>query len=100
MAYVKEIHNYDSLTIPALGINCAVLGFLYGFGKTKVTMAINVARLLVFRLPTLLILLFFFPELGVSCAGLAMGISNIGIAVMGTVCLIYYLVKLKRTGNI
>ena len=100
MAYVKEIHNYDSLTIPALGINCAVLGFLYGFGKTKVTMVINVARLLVFRLPTLLILLYFFPELGVSCAGLAMGISNIGIALMGIVCLIYYLIKIKKTGNI
>ena len=96
MAYVKEIHDYDSLTIPALAINCAVLGVLYGFGRTKTTMVMNIARLFVFRIPTLLILLYFFPELGVSCAGISMGISNIGIAVMGIVCLIVFLIKLKK----
>ena len=30
---IKEIFYYDCLTIPALAINCAVLGVLYGYGS-------------------------------------------------------------------
>lgn len=99
MYYVKEIHQYDSLSIPSLAVCSAVLGVLYGFGKTKTTMAINICRLFLFRLPILLILLFFFPELGVSCAGISMGLSNIGIAIMSITCLIVFLVKLKKQSN-
>ena len=53
MNYVRMIHNYDSWSIPSLAINSAVLGLLYGFGKTKITMAINIARAFVFRIPIL-----------------------------------------------
>lgn len=98
MNYVKMIHNYDSWSIPALAINSAVLGLLYGFGKTRMAMTINIARAFVFRIPILLILLYCFPELGVECAGLSMGISNICIAVMSIVCLLIFLVQLKKKG--
>ena len=57
MGYIKLIHDYDALSIPSLAICAAVLGVLYGFGKTKTTAFINVARAFIFRIPTLLICL-------------------------------------------
>ncbi len=98
MNYVRMIHNYDSWSIPSLAINSAVLGLLYGFGKTKITMAINIARAFVFRIPILLILLYCFPELGVECAGLSMGISNVCIALMSIVCLVVFLFQIRKKG--
>lgn len=98
MGYVRQIHRYDSLSIPSLAINAAVLGVLYGFGKTKLAAFINIARAFVFRIPILVILLFCFPELGVDCAGLSMGISNICIATMSVICLIVFLIQIKKNG--
>ena len=98
MKYVKMIHNYDSWSIPSLAINAGVLGVLYGFGKTKLTMIINIARAFVFRIPILVLLLYCFPQLGVECAGLSMGISNICIALMSIICLVIFLIQIKRKG--
>ena len=96
MKYIKLIHDYDALSIPSLAICAAVLGVLYGFGKTKTTAFINVARAFIFRIPTLIICLFFFPHLGVKAAGISMAISNIGIAIMSIVFLVIFMVKLKK----
>ncbi len=96
--YVKEINNYDSWSIPSLAINGAVLGVLYGFGKTKLTMIINISRAFVFRIPILLILLYCFPQLGVECAGLSMGISNICIALMSLIVFAIFLIQIKKKG--
>lgn len=96
--YIRLIHNYDSWSIPSLAINGAVLGVLYGFGKTKLAMCINIARAFVFRIPILLLLLFCFPELGVECAGLSMGISNICIALMSIISLVVFLLQIKKKG--
>ncbi len=96
--YIRLIHNYDSWSIPSLAINGAVLGVLYGFGKTKLAMFINIARAFVFRIPILLLLLFCFPQLGVECAGLSMGISNICIALMSIISLVVFLIQIKKKG--
>ena len=98
MGYVRQIHRYDSLSVPSLAINAAVLGVLYGLGKTKLAAFINIARAFIFRIPVLVILLFCFPELGVDCAGLSMGISNICIATMSVICLIVFLIQIKKNG--
>lgn len=98
MKYVKMIHNYDSWSIPSLAINAGVLGVLYGFGKTKLTMIINIARAFVFRIPILIILLYCYPQLGVECAGLSMGISNICIAIMSIICLVIFLIQIRKKG--
>lgn len=97
-SYVKQINNYDSWSIPSLAINGAVLGVLYGFGKTKLTMIINISRAFVFRIPILVILLYCFPNLGVECAGLSMGISNICIALMSLIVFIIFLIQIKKKG--
>ena len=93
---IKSIHRYDSLSILALAVNSAVLGVLYGFGQTKMTMVLNISRVFVFRIPILWYLQTFHTEIGAEAAGLSMGISNICIAIASVLCLVIFLLKLKR----
>ncbi len=90
---IKMINDYDTLSIIALSFNSVVLGLLYGYGKTKTTMIINISRVFAFRIPVLWILQTFFPELGAKGAGISMGISNILIAIMSFVVLIIFLLN-------
>ncbi|MCM1054214.1 MAG: MATE family efflux transporter [Bacteroides sp.] len=89
---IGKIFGYERIGIIALGINAAVNGLIYGIGYTKLSMVCNLARLFVFRIPSMLIMINCFPEMGAESLGIAMLISNVGIglmsAVIGTVCLI------------
>jgi len=96
LALIKSINRYDSLSILALAVNSAVLGVLYGFGQTKMTMLINISRVFVFRIPVLWYLQTFHKEMGAEAAGISMGISNICIAITSIVCMLLFLRRLKR----
>jgi Na+-driven multidrug efflux pump len=96
LALIKSIHRYDSLSILALSVNSAVLGVLYGFGQTKLTMILNISRVFVFRIPVLWYLQTFHQEIGAEAAGISMGISNICIAIASMTCLCIFVFKLKR----
>ena len=98
LALIKSINRYDSLSILALAVNSAVLGVLYGFGQTKLTMVLNISRVFVFRIPVLWYLQNFHPEMGAEAAGISMGISNICIAITSLGCLGFFLLKLKKKG--
>ena len=95
LTLIKSIHRYDSLSILALAVNAAVLGVLYGYGKTKMTMVLNISRVFVFRIPVLWYLQTFHKEIGAEAAGLSMGISNICIAIASLLCLGVFLLKLR-----
>ena len=98
-ALIEKIFGYERIGIIALGINAAVNGLIYGIGYTKLSMVCNLSRLFVFRIPSMLIMINCFPEMGAESLGIAMLISNLGIglmsAVIGTVCLIR--IKQHRT---
>ena len=96
LALIKSIHRYDSLSILALAVNAAVLGVLYGYGKTKMTMILNISRVFLFRIPTLWYLQTFHKEIGAEAAGISMGISNICIAIASITCLAIFLHKIKN----
>ncbi len=98
LALIKSIHRYDSLSIWSLAINASVLGVLYGFGQTKLTMVLNISRVFVFRIPVLWYLQNFHPEIGAEAAGISMGVSNICIAISSLVCLFVFLIRIKRKG--
>ena len=93
LALIKSIHRYDSLSILALAVNSAVLGVLYGYGQTKMTMVLNISRVFLFRIPILWYLQTFHKEIGAEAAGISMGISNICIALASLVCLGIFLWK-------
>ena len=93
---IKSIHRYDSLSIPSLAVNAAVLGVLYGYGQTRMTMVLNISRVFLFRIPILWYLQTFHKEIGAEAAGLSMGISNICIALASIACLAFFLWKMDR----
>ena len=95
---IKEINRFDSLSIIALAVNAGVLGVLYGYGQTKIAMVVNISRAFVFRIPVLWYLQTFHKEMGAEAAGISMGISNIGIAIMSILFLLYFIHKIKKNG--
>lgn len=73
---IVEIHRWEMLGYITLGVNSATLALLLGYGYTKLTLILNVARVFLFRIP---VLWFFqhFTDLGTEAVGLTMMISNI-----------------------
>lgn len=94
---IKNIYQYDCLSIPALAINSVILGLLYGYGQTFLATINNLLRIAI-RVLTLFILQTFFPEIGAEAAGISMGISNIAIGLMAIIFLIIFFIKVKTKG--
>lgn len=92
---IKEIYRFEALGAIPLGINAAVQGLLYGFGKTKITLFINFCRVFVFRIPVLWALQRF-TSLGNVSAGIVMGVSNISIGILSLGIGIYEIHKIRR----
>ncbi|WP_407429123.1 MATE family efflux transporter [Treponema sp.] len=76
---IDLIYKWERLDTILIAVNSSVMGLLYGFGKTKISMILNIARLFVYRIPVLLIFMKI-PSLsqtvGISGVGMAMCISN------------------------
>ncbi len=81
----EKIFSYERVGIIALGVNSAVNGLIYGLGYTKLSMICNLSRLFVFRIPSMLIMINCFPDMGAESLGIAMLISNVGIGLMSVV---------------
>lgn len=75
-AMIVSIHRWELLGYVTLGVNSATLALLLGYGYTKLTLALNVARVFLFRVPVLWALQHF-TALGAEAVGLTMMISNI-----------------------
>lgn len=91
-ALIEKIFSFERVGIIALGVNSAVNGLVYGLGYTKLSMICNLSRLFVFRIPSMLVMINCFPDMGAESLGIAMLVSNVGIGLMsvliGTVCLL------------
>lgn len=73
---IVAIHQWEMLGYITLGINASVMALLLGYGYTKLTMLLNVARVFVFRVPVLWAFQQF-STLDYEAVGLTMMISNI-----------------------
>lgn len=93
--YIKDIFVYDSLSIPALGLASALLGLLYGYGKTFLSTILNFSRIGI-RIITLIIC--HSAGMGHEAAGVSMGISNILIGILSLIFLLIFLLNLKKNG--
>lgn len=93
--YIKEIFVYDSLSIPSLGLTSALLGLLYGYGKTFLSSILNFSRIGI-RIISLVVC--HSIGLNYTAAGISMGISNILIGIMALCFLLFFLVNLKKKG--
>lgn len=73
---IVSIHQWEMLGYITLGVNASVVALLLGYGYTKLTMLLNVARVFVFRVPVLWVFQQF-TALGPEAVGMTMMISNI-----------------------
>ena len=92
MAKVFTSEIWDSVLI---SINASVMGLLYGFGKTRVSMVLNLVRLFVYRIPPLFILLRF-TNIGIPAVGIAMLVSNGMVGITSGIVAIIFIRKIKQ----
>ncbi len=92
---IKQIFVFDCLSIPALGLSSAVLGILYGYGKTFLSGILNGSRIII-RILSLIVL--HACGINYQAAGISMGISNILIGLLSLIAFIIFYVGLKKKG--
>ena len=80
---IKLVYHYEALGAVPLGINSAVMALLYGLGRTKLTLIVNIARVFVFRIPVFWFLQNF-TNFGEASVGIVMMVSNISVTVMSS----------------
>ncbi len=73
---IVSIHRWEMLGYITLGMHSATLALLLGYGYTKLTLVVNVARVFVFRVPVLWAFQHF-TTLGAEAVGLTMMVSNV-----------------------
>ena len=96
---IVEIHRWEMMGYVTLGINAATMALLLGYGYTKLTMLLNVARVFVFRVPVLWAFQQF-TRIGPEAVGMTMMISNIctGLtAIVVAIPVVLHIKKLIRT---
>lgn len=92
---IVSIHRWEMLGYITLGINSATLALLLGYGYTKLTLLLNVARVFLFRVPVLWYLQRF-TELGTEAVGITMMVSNICAGVSAIAVVIPVLVRIRK----
>ena len=92
---IRDIHKWEMLGYITLGINSATVALLMGYGYTKLTMLLNVARVFVYRVPVLWALQQF-TSLGAEAAGVTMMVSNVCTGLTAIVIAIPVILKIRK----
>ena len=88
-------YKYEAYGAVPLGINASVLALMYGLGKKKLSMVINVSRVVLFRIPVFWFLQNF-TNYGEKSVGMVMMISNISVTVMAVIVAFIVIRQFKR----
>lgn len=78
-AMIAQVYHYEAITVIPLGIVSAIMGLMYGVGKTKLTLVMNFCRVFVFRIPVLYCLQHFTAMGridGPNTIGICLAVSN------------------------
>lgn len=73
---IIDIHRWEMLGYITLGVNSATVALLLGYGYSRLTMLLNVARVFLFRVPVLWAFQRW-TSLGPEAVGLTMMVSNV-----------------------
>ncbi len=92
---IKDVTQYEILGMLTLGINAAVMALFYGYGYTKLTLMLNVARIFVFRVPVLWYLQNY-TDYGSKSAGIVMLVSNISVGVLAAASAFFVVRRIKK----
>ena len=96
---IAEVYRLEALGAIPLGVNSAVMGLLYGFGKTKITLLMNFCRVFVFRIPVLWALQQF-TTLGNISVGIVMVVSNTCSGILAAIIAAIEVRKICRSQGI
>lgn len=94
-ASIAKIYYYERLDTILIAVNTSVMGLLYGFGKTKIALYINMVRLFIYRIPTLYFFIHF-TNLGIEAVGIAMLVSNGLVGITSGAIAIPLIIKIKK----
>lgn len=92
---IVDIHRWEMLGYITLGINSATIALLLGYGYTKVTLFLNVARVFVYRVPVLWFLQNF-TDMGAEAVGVTMMVSNVCVGITAFIVAIPVIAKIRR----
>ncbi|MEE3426136.1 MAG: MATE family efflux transporter, partial [Erysipelotrichaceae bacterium] len=92
---IKLVYRYEIYGAVPLGVNAAVMALLYGLGKTKLTLLINISRVFVFRIPVFWFLQNF-TNFGDKSVGIVMMVSNISVTVMSVLVSLIVIHNFKK----
>ena len=92
---IVSIHQWEMLGYITLGINSATIALLMGYGYTKLTMVLNVARVFVYRVP-MLWALQQFTSIGAEAVGITMMVSNVCTGLTAVVIAIPVVLKIRK----
>jgi Na+-driven multidrug efflux pump len=92
---IIQVYKYEAIGGVPLGAFAAVMALLYGLGKTKLTMVLNVSRVFIFRIPVFWFLQNF-TDFGEKSVGMVMMISNVSVAVMAVVTALIVVPRYKK----
>lgn len=92
---IVNINMYGSIGAFALFLCSSATAFLFGVGKTKLTLLINFCRVLLFRIPVLWFLQHF-TNIGYISSGIVMLISNVLTSIVALVLALYVIRCLKK----
>ncbi len=95
---IVEIHRWEMLGYITLGINSATIALLLGYGYTKLTMLLNVARVFVYRIPVLWAFQRF-TSFGAEATGMTMMISNVCVGVTAIVVVIPIILHIRKLSD-
>ena len=92
---IASVYRFEALGAVPLGLNAAVMALLYGLGKTRLTLVLNVARVFVFRIPVFWFLQHY-TSLGENSVGIVMMVSNCSVAVAAVIVAAVVIRRFKR----
>ncbi len=92
---IVNIFKWECLDIIFTGVQAVGLSIFYGFGKTKITMALSMSQLFAFRIPTLLICIYWI-KMNYEACGVAMFMSNMLTGVIAFVLAFIFIIKMPK----
>lgn len=92
---IVAIHQWEMLGYITLGINSATIALLLGYGYTRLTMLLNVARVFLFRVPVLWAFQQF-TAIGAEAVGMTMMISNVCTGLSAIIVVIPVIRRIRR----
>ncbi len=95
---INNIVKYERLDIIFMGVQGAATAVFYGFGKTKTTMAISMSTLFVFRIPSLLLMMYVL-NVNYEACGIAMLFSNLMTGTIAIIIATIFIIHLPKSSR-